>query len=244
MVTPWLDDLDDDQRRAVLAPLGPVAVIAGPGSGKTRTVVARITDIGRNTVDPHRIVALTHTTKAAGELRDRVAAAGVDGVRSATIHSTAWKQLRQFWRELGLVTEPKLVASSFAMVRRAAETVWGRNIDQARIRDTISEIEWAAAQLLTPATYAKAAAAQGRKLDVPFDEIAAVWKRFVDHKQRDKVVDFGDVLGLAAKLMAIDEVAERIRAEFGAVFLDEYQDVDPAQHRLITAWLGTNTALT
>jgi DNA helicase II / ATP-dependent DNA helicase PcrA len=243
-VTPWLDDLDDDQRQAVLAPLGPVAVIAGPGSGKTRTVVARITDIGRDAVDPRRILALTHTTKAAGELRDRVAAAGVEGVWSATIHAVAWKQLRQLWRVLGLVAEPNLVDSTSPMVRRAAGDVWGRNIDQGRVLDTVSEIDWAAARLLTPATYATAAAAHGRKLDVPFDEIAAVWKKYIEHKQRDNVVDFGDVVALAAKLMAVDEVAERVRAKFGAVFLDEYQDVDPAQHRLITAWLGTNTALT
>lgn len=230
--------LDDTQLSAVHAPLGPLAIMAGPGSGKTATLVARIAHLCRTgQVDPSRCWALCHTTKAAGELRDRLRRAGVGEVTCSTVHAAAWRQVRRWWAASGRAGEPKLAASTWKLVRAAARPVLG-DVDSSVVSDLASEIEWATAQLLDPDRYPAAARTAGRTPPAAPDQVAEVWRRFVDAKQSAGVLDFSDVLAVAADMLAHPEVGPDVRSRLDAVFVDEYQDIDPAQQRLVDGWLA------
>jgi superfamily I DNA/RNA helicase len=234
--------LDPDQQACVDAPLGPVAIVAGPGAGKTRTVVARIAGlVGRGEVAADRILALTHTTKAAGELKDRLATAGVEGVHVSTVHALALKQVRRFAPLLGQ-REPALVGSTYGLVKEAARTEVG-SVDGAVVAELCSEIDWAASRLLTPQEYPSAAARDGRTLSLTAEQVADVMAGYQQLKSRDGVVDFADLLTLAREQLRHDQVRQRVRAAFGAIFVDEYQDIDPLQQSVIDAWLDGRDAI-
>lgn len=234
--------LDPEQLRCASLPLGPVAVVAGPGAGKTRTVVARIAAlVARGEVDPSKVVALTHTTKAAGELTDRLASAGVQDVRASTVHALAWRQVRRFAPELGLDV-PTLLGSTFGAVRDAARPLLG-NPDASVVAELCSEIDWAAARGLTTRSYARAAAKAGRSVSVEPATVTAVWRKYSERKRRRNEVDFADVLALAAAQLDDPAVHSVVEGMFDAVFVDEYQDIDVLQQRCIDAWLCGKDAL-
>lgn len=240
-----LAGLDEHQREAAIAPLSPLAVIAGPGSGKTKTVVARIGYIVSNGVRPESVLALTHTTKAAGELRERLTHAGVTGATCSTVHAAAWRQVRSLWRESGIAVEPVLVSSSWTLVRDAVSVALGRAKAQTEtITDAASEIEWGRAWLLEPSAYPAHAAKHGRTSSLDAQDIARVWETFNEVKERAGVLDFADVLELATRMMQNPEIAARVQAKWGVFFLDEYQDVDNAQQRLVDSWIGDGEAVT
>ncbi len=241
-----LDGLDPHQRQAASAPLGPLAIIAGPGSGKTRTVVARIAHLVETGAVPAKeVLALTHTTKAAGELRERLEEAGVHGATCATVHATAWRQVRALWQLAGLNSEPQLMASSWSMVRDSIARTLGRaKAETATVTDVAGEIEWGRAWLLDPVEYQAAAEEHGRTCALEPEEIATVWRQYTAMKAEQGVVDFADVLELAASMLDVPEVAERVRPKWSAFFLDEYQDIDHGQQRLVDAWVGGRNAVT
>lgn len=241
-----LDGLDQHQREAASAPLGPLAIIAGPGSGKTRTVVARISHlVSTGEVAAKEVLALTHTTKAAGELRERLEEAGVHGATCATVHATAWRQVRALWQLAGLQKEPQLMASSWGFVRDSIARTLGRSkADTATVTDVAGEIEWGRAWLLDPTAYQSAAEEHGRTCALAPEEIVQVWRQYTAMKAEQGVVDFADVLELAASMMDIPAVAERVRPKWSAFFLDEYQDIDHGQQRLVDAWVGDRKAIT
>jgi DNA helicase-2/ATP-dependent DNA helicase PcrA len=231
--------LDDDQRAAATAPAGPVCVIAGPGSGKTRTVVARI-GVLASSIDPEEMLALTHTTKAAGELRERIVANGTTGVRASTIHSAAWRQVRSQWATAGYAGEPRLVGSSWGMVKDAATRVLGRAAATSDATSELAgEIDWAAAHLLDPGAYREAARTHNRVTSLSADRVAEVWRAYLDAKAASGVLDFADVLAVATA-MARGGLGVRPRA----LFVDEYQDVDRSQQALIDAWLDEHQIIT
>ena len=241
-----LEGLDPHQRAAASAPLGPLAVIAGPGSGKTRTVVARIShlvDIGA--VPAAQVLTLTHTNKAAGELRERLEHAGVHNATCATVHATAWRQVRALWQLAGIEQEPRLVASSWSLVRDSIARSLGRaKAETSTVTDVTGEIEWGRAWLLSPADYAVAAQEHGRTCALEPEEIAQVWSQFTALKAEQGVLDFADVLDLAAKMMDVPDVAERVRSKWSAFFLDEYQDIDHGQQRVVDAWMAGRDTVT
>jgi len=243
----FLDGLDPAQLSAATAPLGPVRVLAGPGAGKTRTVVARIGFcVAEFGVGAENILALSHTTKAAGELRDRVAKVDVraSAVTSSTIHAAAWFQVRHLAATAGMRV-PQLMPSVYNAVRSAAETAHGRRVSQPELLDLVSEIDWARARLLGPDSYEQDAAALGRNAPTgEFAFVAETWRRYMELKADNGVADFADVLELARTMMASPEVAEKVRRRWQVFFVDEYQDVDPAQQALLEAWLGDGEALT
>jgi DNA helicase-2/ATP-dependent DNA helicase PcrA len=241
-----LEGLDPHQRDAASAPLGPLAVIAGPGSGKTRTVVARISHlVGGGIVPATQVLTLTHTTKAAGELRERLEHAGVEGATCATVHATAWRQVRSLWQVAGLEREPHLMASSWTLVRDAVSRTLGRSrADTSTVTDVTGEIEWGRAWLLSPVDYALAAEDHGRTCALEPEEIVQVWSQFTALKAEQGVLDFADVLELAAQMMEVPAVADRVRAKWSAFFLDEYQDIDHGQQRVVDAWLGGRDTVT
>jgi DNA helicase II / ATP-dependent DNA helicase PcrA len=241
-----LDGLDPHQRAAASAPLGPVAVIAGPGSGKTRTVVARIAHlVTTGAVPATQVLALTHTTKAAGELRERLEQAGVKDANCATVHATAWRQVRALWQMAGIEREPILMASSWGLIRDSISRTLGRaKAETSTVTDVAGEIEWARAWLLKPIEYATSAEEHGRTCVLEPEELVQVWNQYTALKAEQGVLDFADVLELAAKMMDVPEVAARVRAKWSAFFLDEYQDIDHGQQRVVDAWLGGRDTVT
>ncbi len=244
--------LDDEQREAVLAPRGPVCVLAGAGTGKTRTITHRIAQLVANGhVAAGQVLAVTFTQRAAGEMRSRLRAldsgAGVGAVQALTFHAAAHRQLRYFWRRVVGDTGWQLLDSKFAVVARAANRA-RLNAGTDDVRDLAGEIEWAKASLIGPEEYPAAVAAAGR--DIPLDaaKIAAVYAAYEALKTRDESVtllDFDDLLLHTAAAIENDAaVAEEFRGRYRCFVVDEYQDVTPLQQRVLQAWLGDRDDLT
>jgi DNA helicase-2/ATP-dependent DNA helicase PcrA len=253
---PLTAGLDDEQREAVLAPRGPVCVLAGAGTGKTRTITHRIAQlVASGHVAAGQVLAVTFTQRAAGEMRSRLrmidAAAGADtsvgAVSALTFHAAAHRQLRYFWPRVVGDTGWQLLDSKFTVVARAA----GRariNASTDDVRDLAGEIEWAKASLIGPEEYPAAVAAAAR--DIPLDaaRVATVYAAYEALKARDEnvtLLDFDDLLLHTAAAIENDHaVAEEFRDRYRCFVVDEYQDVTPLQQRVLTAWLGDRDDLT
>ncbi len=240
-----LAGLDDGQRAAVLAPSGPVCVLAGAGTGKTRTITHRIAHlVGTGTHAPSEILAVTFTTRAAGEMRVRLRALGVGGVQARTFHSAALKQLRYFWpRSVGgplwPVLEHKLRLVAIA-ARRA-----GTGTDAATLRDLASEIEWSKATLAGPQDYLAAVARHRRDTPLPAETVAKVFAGYESVKREAEQLDFDDLLLHTCAVLEDDEaVAREFRSRYRCFVVDEYQDVTPLQQRTLDAWLGGRDQVT
>ena len=182
-----LDDLDDDQRAAATAPRGPVCIIAGAGTGKTRTITYRIANlIDQGFVAPQRILAVTFTARAAGEMRERLNHMGIGGVQARTFHAAARRQLSYFWPSIAGNLQWKLIDNKFPLVGRAVRSV-GLDNSTDMVRDVLSEIEWAKATLLTPETYVQAAQKHsGRRPPADPEKIAAAYRRYEEMKTTDE----------------------------------------------------------
>ncbi len=250
-----VDDLDDEQREAVLAPRGPVCVLAGAGTGKTRTITRRIAHlVASGHVAPGQVLAVTFTSRAAGEMRGRLRAlsndwAGVsaDAVQAMTFHAAARRQLSYFWPRVVGNTQWQLLDTKFAVVAQAANRA-SMSTSTDDVRDLAGEIEWAKASLITPESYATAVAQAGR--DIPFDaaKIAAVYAGYEKLKARHEgmtLLDFDDLLLHTAAAIENDAaVAQEFRDRYRCFVVDEYQDVTPLQQRVLDAWLGERDDLT
>lgn len=235
-----LDGLDPAQRAAVIAPEGPLAILAGAGSGKTRVLTRRIAYRGvTGTADPRFVLALTFTRRAAGELRQRLGQFGLrDLPTSGTFHGIAYAQLRHWWTATGR-PEPTLADRKSRVLARILPSNAG-----ARIGDIATEIEWARALGIRPEQYVEAAARHGRRLSLPGERLAEHYQAYEDAKRRKGLVDFDDLLEQCAEALEQDaEFARGQRWRFRHLFVDEYQDVNPLQHRLLRAWLGERTDL-
>ncbi|WP_197495406.1 ATP-dependent DNA helicase UvrD2 [Mycobacterium kyorinense] len=251
-----LADLDDEQREAVLAPRGPVCVLAGAGTGKTRTITHRIAQlVAAEHVSAGQVLAVTFTQRAAGEMRGRLrglaAAAqsgpGVSAVQALTFHAAAHRQLRYFWPRVVGDTGWQLLDSKFAIVARAATSA-GLQVSTDDVRDLAGEIEWAKASLISPEQYPEVVGAEGR--DIPLDaaRVAAVYAGYEALKARGDgvaLLDFDDLLLHTAAAIENDAaVAEEFRERYRCFVVDEYQDVTPLQQRVLSAWLGERDDLT
>lgn len=253
---PLTAGLDDEQREAVLAPRGPVCVLAGAGTGKTRTITHRIAQlVASGHVAAGQVLAVTFTQRAAGEMRSRLrmidASAGADttvgAVSALTFHAAAHRQLRYFWPRVVGDTGWQLLDSKFAVVARAASRA-RINASTDDVRDLAGEIEWAKASLIGPEEYPAAVAAAAR--DIPLDaaRVATVYAAYEALKARgDNVtlLDFDDLLLHTAAAIENDPgVAEEFRDRYRCFVVDEYQDVTPLQQRVLAAWLGDRDDLT
>jgi DNA helicase II / ATP-dependent DNA helicase PcrA len=247
-------DLDDEQREAVLAPRGPVCVLAGAGTGKTRTITHRIAQlVATGHVAAGQVLAVTFTQRAAGEMRTRLRAlganaqTGVGAVQAMTFHAAAHRQLRYFWPRVVGDTGWQLLETKFAVVARGA-TGAGLKLSTDDVRDVAGEIEWAKASLISPEQYPDAVAAAAR--DVPLDaaKVAAVYAAYESLKSRGDgvaLLDFDDLLLHTAAAIEDDAaVAEEFRDRYRCFVVDEYQDVTPLQQRVLSAWLGDRDDLT
>jgi DNA helicase-2/ATP-dependent DNA helicase PcrA len=241
-----LAGLDPEQRSAVTAPAGPVCVLAGAGTGKTRAVTSRIAYRAlTGEVSPRHVLAVTFTARAAAELRARLAALGVAGAQARTFHAAALRQVRYFApRLLNGRPMPELLDSKVRLVTLAAARA-GLRTDRAAARDLAGEIEWAKSSLVEPGEYVVAAAKAQRDTPHEAAQVAEVFAAYERLKRANGVIDFEDVL--RAAVWGIEEhpdVAEQIRAQYRHFVVDEYQDVNPLQQRLLEAWLGARDDLT
>ncbi|HEV2778682.1 MAG TPA: ATP-dependent DNA helicase UvrD2 [Actinophytocola sp.] len=240
-----LAGLDPEQQAAVRAPRGPVCVLAGAGTGKTRTIVHRIAYlIHSGHVSAGQVLAVTYTARAAGELRTRLRALGVHGAQARTFHAAALRQLRYFWpRVVG--GEPwRLVDAKLRIVGQAAHRA-GAGTEVEVLRDLATEIEWAKASLIAPDDYPAAAELAHRQAPAPPDQMAQVYRDYEAIKTRHALLDFDDLLlHTAAALEEHPLVAEEFRDRYRCFVVDEFQDVTPLQQRVLAAWLGRRDDLT
>ncbi|OBK24765.1 ATP-dependent DNA helicase [Mycobacterium asiaticum] len=254
MADPLLAGLDDEQREAVLAPRGPVCVLAGAGTGKTRTITHRIAHlVASGHVAAGQVLAVTFTQRAAGEMRSRLrsldaaAPSGVGSVQARTFHAAAHRQLRYFWPRVVGNTRWELLDTKFAVVARAASRS-RLNVSTDDVRDLAGEIEWAKASLISPEQYAGAVAAAGRDTPMDAEKVVAVYSAYEALKVRDEdvaLLDFDDLLLHTAAAIENDAaVAAEFRDRYRCFVVDEYQDVTPLQQRVLSAWLGDRDDVT
>ena len=233
-----LDGLNEAQLAAVTTPsadAGPIIVLAGAGSGKTRVLTRRIAwRVLRGDADPKRILTLTFTRKAAEELRQRQRQLGLrDHVPAGTFHGIALTQLRQRWAERRQVPPTLLNAK----VRFLSQLVPRR--PGVEIVDVMAEIDWARARMVEPDDYPAAAVAAGRTPPIPAADVGELMVRFRQEKRRKRVVDFDDLLTLAIRdLRADPDYAAAVRWRHRHFFVDEFQDVNPLQQALLDEWRG------
>jgi DNA helicase II / ATP-dependent DNA helicase PcrA len=235
-----LEALDPEQREVAVALHGPVRVLAGAGTGKTRAITHRIAyGVASGVYNPMEVLAVTFTTRAAGEMRTRLRALGAGGVQARTFHSAALRQARFFWPkvyggELPVLTESKLALMGNAARRNRVET------DQATLRDLASEVEWAKVSNVRPDDYAAVATARGRSVSNHDPAtVARVFATYEEVKRDQGRMDMEDVLLCAAALLTEDErVAAQVRRQYRWFVVDEFQDVSPIQSALLDLWLG------
>jgi DNA helicase-2/ATP-dependent DNA helicase PcrA len=237
-----LDGLDPEQRAVATALHGPVCVLAGAGTGKTRAITHRIAyGVRAGILQPASVLAVTFTARAAGEMRGRLRQLGAGGVQARTFHSAALRQLQYFWPRAIGGDIPRLLDRKVQLVAEAGARSRIR-LDRNELRDVTGEIEWCKVTQTVPEDYAVAAAKTGR--DVPRDpaEVARIYTTYEQLKRDRGVIDFEDVLLLTVGVLQDrPDVADTVRSQYQHFVVDEYQDVSPLQQRLLELWLGGRT---
>ena len=236
-----LNALDPEQRDVARAVEGPVVVLAGAGTGKTRAITHRIAyAVGTGAHDAASTLAVTFTNRAAAEMRERLSHLGVRGVQARTFHSAALRQLRFFWAAGVGGDFPTLINAKARYVNEAA-TRLGIASSPATVRDLAGEIEWAKVSQVASDEYAAIAEKAGRipPADLTLPAVAKVYAGYDSLKSDRGLMDFEDVLLLTVGLLdARDDIATQVRSQYRHFTVDEYQDVNPLQQRLLGLWLG------
>lgn len=227
--------LDEDQRRAATSNAMPLAVIAPAGSGKTRVLTARVAHrIAIGEIEPAHVLCVTFTRKAADELRQRLRSLGIrDRIEAGTFHAVAWQQLRDRWAAAGR-TPPTLLDRVQPFLREHVAKA-----TPAEVSDLASEIGWARAGLVRPEQYEVVAARAGRRPRKSMAWVAEQFAAYEAAKARRHVVDFDDLLAACTAAIEGDTAfAAAQRWRFRHLYVDEFQDVNPLQFRLLEAWRG------
>lgn len=247
MTKPDLSLLDEDQLRAATAPRGPVCILAGAGTGKTRTITYRIANlVDQGFVSPQRVLAVTFTARAAGEMRDRLRTTGVAGVQAQTFHAAARRQLKYFWPQVAGDLPWQLLDNKFPLVARAVRSV-GLDNSKDMIRDVLAEIEWAKSALVSAEDYESVIADTERSAPADPAKVAEAFRRYEQAKATPDMMhlDFDDLLmHIAGAIENVPAIAETFREQYRTFVVDEYQDVTPLQQRVLNAWLGERDDLT
>jgi len=244
-----LEALDNEQRAVALATRGPVCVIAGAGTGKTRAITHRIAYAAAiGTMDPHKVLALTFTARAAGEMRTRLRSLGVPSVAARTIHAAALKQLTFFWPQVFGGRTPDLLTTKSGFLTEAIKraqlqgelSITSRDL----LRDIATEIEWAKVSQVAPSDYLSESQKRTVKPRINPEQLAKVYTAYESVKHQERAIDFEDVLLLTTAMIEEErEVRERVQDQYRFFTVDEYQDISPLQQRLINAWLGSRQEL-
>ncbi len=234
-----LGGLDAEQREVASSLHGPVCVLAGAGTGKTRAITHRIAyGVHSGVYNPQRLLAVTFTARAAAEMRSRLRDLGVGNVQARTFHAAALRQLQFFWPQAIGGALPNLLDHKAQMIAEAARRL-RLSTDRASIRDLASEIEWAKVSMLTPANYLENARERGNPGGFDLTAVARVFQAYEDVKTDRNLIDFEDVLLITVGILQEDpKVAATVREQYRHFVVDEYQDVSPLQQRLLELWLG------
>ena len=239
-----LENLDPEQREVVTHEGGPLVVLAGAGTGKTRAITHRIA-YGAHTgqLPAQHVLALTFTAKAAGEMRSRLRGLGVPQVQARTFHSAALRQLRYFWPDFAQGPFPELMDGKFGPLRRILLEL-GIEPERETIRDIAAEMEYASVNLVGIDDYPTFA--QSRELPPGIDTTAmvAIMRAYADYKTTNRLIDYQDVLLILSGVMAsTPHIAAQIHQQYRHFVVDEFQDVSPIQYELLKNWLGERDSL-
>jgi DNA helicase-2/ATP-dependent DNA helicase PcrA len=241
-----LDALDPEQREVATALRGPVVVLAGAGTGKTRAITHRIAYGVRSGVyTPTTVLAVTFTARAAGEMRTRLRELGVVGVQARTFHAAALRQLAYFWPRVIGGAPSRILEHKATAVAEAARRI-GVSVDRVAVRDLASEIEWAKVSLVSADDYGRRALAAGRPAPAGYDhqQVARLAVAYEEVKNERGVIDFEDVLQILGGILAENRaIADEVRGQYRHFVVDEYQDVSPLQQFLLDQWLGDRSEL-
>lgn len=239
-----LDGLDPEQREVATALRGPVCVLAGAGTGKTRAITHRIAyGVRAGILQPSSVLAVTFTARAAGEMRGRLRLLGAGGVQARTFHSAALRQLQFFWPKAVGGDVPRLLERKIQLVAEAAARCRIR-LDRNELRDVTGEIEWSKVTQTVPADYPAAIVKAGREAPRDPAEIGQIYSTYEQLKRDRGAIDFEDVLLLTVGVLQDrHDIAEQVRAQYQHFVVDEYQDVSPLQQRLLELWLGDRDSL-
>ena len=235
-----LDALDPEQRQVAASPSGPMCVLAGAGTGKTRAITHRVAyGVHSGAYQPQRVLAVTFTARAAGEMRTRLRELGVPGVQARTFHAAALRQLHFFWPQAIGGASPEVLPYKASVVAEAGSRL-RLQLDRVAVRDLAAEVEWAKVNLLTPETYAVAARRAGRNpAGLDATAMARVLQTYEEVKTARGVIDFEDVLLLTVGILAErEDIARAVRSQYRHFVVDEYQDVNALQQRLLDLWVG------
>lgn len=232
-----LAGLNDAQREAALAVRGPVAILAGAGTGKTTTITHRIAcQVGSGAFDASQILAVTFTDKAAGELKRRLVALGVEGVEARTFHSAALSQLSRLWPRHTGEPLPEVLDHKAPLIASLANALPPPHKFLPR-RELASEIEWAKNRMIPPARYD--AELGDHEPPIPAELMLRIYDGYERRKGAMGRLDFEDMLGLALRLFdEHPDAVHDVRSRFSAFTVDEFQDVNPLQAALLDRWLG------
>ena len=238
---PLLEGLTPEQCDAVTTRASPLCVIAGAGSGKTRVLTRRIAwQAGEGHIDPRRTLAVTFTRRAARELRSRLRGLGLnDAALAGTFHAIALAQLRRYAADSGR-RPPRILDNTARLVAELQPRA-----DRAAVTDIANEIGWCRARLVTPEAYIQAAREAGRRPPVGRgDRFAQIYADYESAKLKRRVLDFDDVLTRSVELMETEpKHAAAHRWLHQHLLVDEFQDINPLQFRLLRSWLGPDSTL-
>lgn len=239
-----LSAVDPEQRQVVEHLRGPIVVRAGAGTGKTRAITYRIAHgVQTGVYHPHQVLAVTFTSRAAGEMRSRLRDLGAPGVQALTFHSAALRQLSYFWPHAVGGPVPTIQEQKAPLVAQAAASL-GMSTDRAAIRDLSGEIEWSKVTLAPNYLESATAAGRGPVAGHSLDDVDRLLRAYEDAKSERGVIDFEDILLiLCGILIERDDIARQVRHQYRHFVVDEYQDVSPLQQRLLELWLGERNDL-
>ncbi|MEZ6139379.1 MAG: UvrD-helicase domain-containing protein [Zavarzinella sp.] len=230
--SPILADLTEEQLEAVTHLHGPLLVLAGAGSGKTRVITRRVAWLLEQGVRPSNILAITFTNKAAGEMKQRVEAV-VPGnqVWVSTFHSLGVRLLRQYADRIGISRDFSIfdVDDRTKLVKLSMERA---NIDNVKItpEQVGHAISKAKNLLLTPEKYARS------NSDYFTSNVAMIYSHYQKRMREANAMDFDDLLYIPALLLKHDEeIRAELDARFRYILIDEYQDTNTAQYELAKA---------
>lgn len=239
-----LENLDPEQRQVAEHLSGPLVVLAGAGTGKTRAMTHRIAyGVATGAFPVSQVLALTFTSKAAGEMRSRLRALGVPGVQARTFHSAALRQLRYFWDAFAEGPFPELLGQKAGVIARAM-TDAGFEVERETVRDVAAEIEYAAVSLLAVEDYLQQAASRDLPEGITAAGMEQIMRAYGEIKTRRRLLDFEDILlTLTGVLATREDIAAQVHGQYRHFVVDEFQDVSPLQYDLLMRWLGRRDSL-
>ena len=239
-----LENLDPEQREAATSLVGPTCILAGAGTGKTRTVTHRIAyGIAKGYFAANRVLALTYTSRAAGELRARLRGLGIPGVSVKTFHAAALSQLEYFWPQLAGVPAPNVLTSKSKLIAEAMDSL-GLKYDAAILRDLAAEIEWRKYTMRSLAQYRDQLQSRTGVAGLSSEHLVSIHEAYEDLKVKSQKLDWEDVLILTlGMLQAEPRILAHVQQQYRFFTVDEYQDISPLQQALLEMWLGDRNDL-